>query len=64
VIGRAKVPQPPNPGAVRLAQLTARTDQAMAFIERALVANRGNTAVTDVLLDLRLLLAPPGPPST
>ncbi|MCT2280588.1 hypothetical protein M3G91_23515 [Micromonospora chalcea] len=60
---REAAPPPPHPGAVRLAQLTAAHDQAVAYIERALVANRGNTAVTDVLLDLRLLLRPPERPT-
>lgn len=63
MIGRAKVPQPATPDAVRLAQLTARHDQALAHIERALLAHRGNRAITDVLLDLRNLLRPPERPA-
>lgn len=58
---REAAPPPADPTAVRLAQLTARQDQALAYVDRALVANRGNTPVTDVLLDVRNLLRPPGP---
>ncbi|MEU5939390.1 hypothetical protein ABZ807_09385 [Micromonospora sp. NPDC047548] len=59
---REAAPLPADPTAVRLGQLTVRHDQATAYVEQALAANRGNRAVTDLLLDLRNLLRPPERP--
>ena len=43
----------------RLANLTARHDQAMAVIEEHLRRHKGNSALTDPLLDVRNALQPP-----
>lgn len=60
---RAADPPPADPNAHLLAVLISRHDQATTYVERALAANRGNPAVTDVLLDLRNLLRPPERPA-
>lgn len=58
---REAAPLPVDPNQRLHETLIRRQDQAAAYIERALAANRGNTAVTDILLDLRLILRPSAP---
>lgn len=45
----------------RLAQLTARVDQALAVADRAMRTNLANRALVDVCLDVRNTLAPDQP---
>jgi hypothetical protein len=52
-IGRARTP---DEAALRLAQLTARHDQAGALIDEHLRRNKGDKKLCDVLLDIRLAL--------
>ncbi|MGW3608970.1 hypothetical protein ACWD6N_03625 [Micromonospora sp. NPDC005163] len=62
MIGRARPEQPAaDPTAVRLAQLTARHDQALALVDERLRAAGSNAQMVDALLDLRNLLRPPRP---
>lgn len=60
---REAAPPPANPDHVRLAQLTARHDQAMAVIEDGLRSAGSNRQLADVLLDLRNLLRLPERPA-
>jgi len=60
---REAAPPPVDPDAVKLAQLTARHDQALAVIEDGLRRAGSNRAMADVLLDLRNLLRPPERPA-
>jgi hypothetical protein len=60
VIGRRQDQPAADPTDVRIAQLTARHDQALARVEEGLHAAGTNRQMADVLLDLRNLLQPPG----
>lgn len=55
----ARRPPQPDPADVALARLTAAVDQVLAAIDTTLRANRANRQLTDILLDLRNILAPP-----
>ncbi|MCX5066934.1 hypothetical protein OOJ91_13865 [Micromonospora lupini] len=63
MIGRKQEQPAVDPAAVRLAQLTARHDQALARIEEGLRTAGRDRRTADVLLDLRNLLRPPERPS-
>ena len=58
MIGRDR-PADGDSTATRLANLTARHDQAMAVIDEHLRRHKGNPALTDPLLDVRNALQPP-----
>lgn len=63
IFGRAPVPpSPADTPAGRLAALNARVAQAVARVDEGLRASGTNRQLTDVLLDLRLLLRPPRQP--
>lgn len=57
---RRAAPDPTgDPTSARLANLTARHDQAIALIEDHLRHHSGNKQLTDALLDIRIALNPP-----
>ncbi|PZF98529.1 hypothetical protein [Micromonospora deserti] len=63
LFGRTPPPVDPVDPDVRHAQLTARHDQALAYIEQRLRTAGPSGTLTDALLDVRNLLRPPERPS-